>query len=358
MLTGFEQQEPAQDDVFQLLQQMGIREPSFALHLLKGGWNNRVYRLVVGDFSFVLKAYFYSESDSRPRLAHEWAFLRYCHKRGINCVPQSLAILEPVLGLYSWIEGHAYGGPAAPVLASEIQTALSFIQELNQNSGNNFEFVPDNLPLASEFCGDLMAHVEHLERRMQRFIQMPKPTQMHQKVHQLVVSRLQPLWHLITDNLTRDSRKEPGILRPLDLNERCLSPSDFGFHNALKTATGPVFIDFEYAGWDDPAQLVCDFFSQFQVPVPAEAWSDFAGAVASWYPEPDWQLKRMSLLRSTHDLKWICIALNHFLHHDSHRRAFAAPAIAADSEQGLLQIQQQQYNKALLLIEKLETQLK
>ena len=36
---------------------------------------------------------------------------------------------------------------------------------------------------------------------------------------------------------------------------RCLSPSDFGFHNALLEATGKLrFVDFEYAGWDDPAK--------------------------------------------------------------------------------------------------------
>jgi len=38
-----------------------------------------------------------------------------------------------------------------------------------------------------------------------------------------------------------------------------LSPSDFGFHNALLTKDGLKFIDFEYFGWDDPVKLTCDF---------------------------------------------------------------------------------------------------
>ena len=62
------------------------------------------------------------------------------------------------------------------------------------------------------------------------------------------------------------------LLAEIPLEDRCLSPSDFGFHNALQSAARLSFIDFEYAGWDDPAKLVCDFFCQPAVPVPQEYW--------------------------------------------------------------------------------------
>ena len=40
---------------------------------------------------------------------------------------------------------------------------------------------------------------------------------------------------------------------------RSLSPSDFGFHNALLEADGRLtFVDFEYFGWDDPVKIVAD----------------------------------------------------------------------------------------------------
>src|SRR6185503_11886129 len=52
----------------------------------------------------------------------------------------------------------------------------------------------------------------------------------------------------------------------LNLQPR-LSPSDFGYHNAVLADDETVrFFDFEYAGWDDPAKLVCDFFNQVEVP--------------------------------------------------------------------------------------------
>ena len=76
--------------------------------------------------------------------------------------------------------------------------------------------------------------------------------------------------------------------RPLDPADRCVSPSDFGFHNALREPSGRLrFIDFEYAGWDDPAKLVCDFFCQPAVPAPAGAFDRFAAAVGEGFAEPN-----------------------------------------------------------------------
>ena len=47
--------------------------------------------------------------------------------------------------------------------------------------------------------------------------------------------------------------------RVIPEKDRTLSPSDFGFHNALRNPDGTItFLDFEYFGWDDPAKLVGD----------------------------------------------------------------------------------------------------
>ena len=60
-----------------------------------------------------------------------------------------------------------------------------------------------------------------------------------------------------------------GLRNELGPRARCLSPSDFGFHNAIRRASGELcFIDFEYAGQDDPAKMACDFLCQPEVPVP------------------------------------------------------------------------------------------
>ena len=102
-----------------------------------------------------------------------------------------------------------------------------------------------------------------------------------------------------------------------------MSPSDFGYHNALRTKKGLVFFDFEYAGWDDPAKVVGDFFSQVEIPAPLGALKRFANAVASIHGDPASILHRINLLCPLYRIKWCCIVLNEFLPMDADRRAFA-----------------------------------
>ena len=97
------------------------------------------------------------------------------------------------------------------------------------------------------------------------------------------------------------------------------------------------FLDFEYAGWDDPAKMVCDFFCQPAVPVPLHFYDDVVGRVAavsggSSLPQ------RIGLLLPVYQLKWCCILLNDFLPLGRRRRSFAG-GTAAQEEQKARQLQ-------------------
>ena len=106
---------------------------------------------------------------------------------------------------------------------------------------------------------------------------------------------------------------------------RCLSPSDFGFHNALAVAGDElVFFDFEYAGWDDPAKLLCDFFCQVEVPVNRQHLPALLTSVAAAVPAAGDLQRRVELLLPVYGLKWCCIALNDFTPAEDARRRFSS----------------------------------
>ena len=112
-----------------------------------------------------------------------------------------------------------------------------------------------------------------------------------------------------------------------------MSPSDFGFHNALLDSLGRLcFFDFEYAGWDDPAKLVGDFFCQVEVPVSRRFLAGFAEGIASTYPQPDALIERIQLLFPVYQLKWCCIVLNEFLPAGRARREFSEAHLCADRQ--------------------------
>ncbi|MGA2999828.1 hypothetical protein [Bradyrhizobium sp.] len=115
--------------------------------------------------------------------------------------------------------------------------------------------------------------------------------------------------------------------KPIGADERCLSPSDFGFHNALVDDKGHLaFLDFEYAGLDDPAKLVSDFFCQPEIPVPLAYHAHFIDRMAQGLALDAAAIARCRLLLNGYRVKWTCIILNDFVPLDSARRAFASEA--------------------------------
>ena len=99
----------------------------------------------------------------------------------------------------------------------------------------------------------------------------------------------------------------------IDVRTRSISPSDFGFHNALETPRQELsFLDFEYAGFDDPAKMMADFFSQPGPPVPLALSDDFAAEAFAEFDDLGGIALRARILLAAYCLRWCCIALNIF----------------------------------------------
>ena len=95
---------------------------------------------------------------------------------------------------------------------------------------------------------------------------------------------------------------------------RTLSPSDFGFHNAIRRAGGGLaFVDFEYFGWDDPAKTIADYLLH-----PAMALGDalkrrFADQVQAAFGELPGSPRARAWCIHGLGLKWALILVNDFL---------------------------------------------
>jgi hypothetical protein len=162
-------------------------------------------------------------------------------------------------------------------------------------------------------------------RRVDRLAELVPTSDCDREAIRFVRRDLVPLWELVRE-LTQAEARDNGLSldQPLDLLARCVSPSDFGFHNALVSPDGQAtFIDFEYAGWDDPAKLVCDFFCQPAVPVSRRHFDAFARAVAVCFPDSATVFTRACLLLPVYRVKWVCILLNEFLPVGGGRRRFS-----------------------------------
>ncbi|MFA5159623.1 MAG: phosphotransferase [Candidatus Omnitrophota bacterium] len=277
--------------------------------------NNRLYLVESGSGKFVAKHYFTHAGDKRNRLNSEFSFMSFAFKNGANCLPRPIARDdENHIAIYSFVKGRK--PDRSDVTKFAVTNALNFLVELNKHRDKAGKGLPD----ASESCFSIEAHIDLVERRVNR---LSVVTDLH--AQQFIKEEFVPVWTKLKKEILGETQSK-GVRADEDLPvaDRIISPSDFGFHNALIGEDGKFnFLDFEYAGWDDPAKTVGDFFSHLALPVPIENLGMFARGVAGLTSDSAKTLLRIGLLLRLYRIKWCCIALNHFVSIDSERRRFA-----------------------------------
>ncbi len=265
----------------------------------------------------VLKRYFRSAGDSRDRFGHERAFYSYAHAVGVRRIPDAFGWDDGAsLGALEWLDG----SPLQPddVSDDEVKAALEFFQELN--AGRDHEIARIIEP-GSEACFTVADHLDCLGRRVERLMLAGSKQGADAGFRALVDGELVPAWENVRKGI---SAQLLNLDEPLAEGNRCLSPSDFGFHNCLCASDGSLrFFDFEYSGWDDPAKTMGDFFSQPRIPVPLKYWDYFLEVLKPLVIDFDMLRHRAQFLFPAYQLKWVCIMLNEFMTDDLARREFS-----------------------------------
>lgn len=333
--------EPA---IINLMKEIGCRRFSFGR--LPGSANNQVFRIETDRRQFLLKVYFRHHADTRDRLGAEFEFLRFAWDRGLRCIPEPLRCDGTLsLGLYEFVVGRR--PEPEEIGENEVKQAADFFLELNLHKD---KAEASGLPVASEACFSIGSHVQCVERRLQRLEKITSSSPVDLDARDFIRNDLMRVWGKTRRSID-DKAREKGLSidTELDLDERCLSPSDFGFHNALLTPAGKLrFLDFEYAGWDDPAKMICDFFCQQAVPVPLKYYGWFSRMVTSGWLAQEQILARSSMLLPLYRIKWCCIILNDFLPEGNARREFAGSNDGHESRKAL------QLQKAQALLARLD----
>jgi aminoglycoside phosphotransferase (APT) family kinase protein len=308
------------------LTERAARGRVLGLTRLAGGRNNRVYRLETDHgVPLVLKCYFSDIRDTRDRLGAEWNFITHAWSLGIRNVPEPLACdAAEHAGLFGFVRGRKLA--ASELTQAHVDAAIDFVLAVNTRPR-------PAMAAGSEACFSLSEHIAMVERRVERLSMLDAAAPHLAEVKSLVSTRLLPAWAEVKSRLNAEaSAAGLSMDEPIGADERCLSPSDFGFHNALVDDEGRLsFLDFEYAGLDDPAKLVCDFFCQPEIPVTLAYHAHFIDRMAQGLALNAAAIARCRLLLNGFRVKWTCIMLNDFVPLDSARRVFAGEADRAIS---------------------------
>lgn len=266
----------------------------------------------------------------------------FLSNHGVRNTPEPITCcFEENLGLYRFIEGREV--TCKDVSYQRVQELLSFFATINQ-----LRPLPDALllPNASEACFSIREHLLHIQTRIERLAAIEINSDIDSQAVDFVNERLRPAWQQISKKILMSMPDESLLRKCIIQEEIVLSPSDFGFHNALIKPDGPlIFIDFEYAGWDDPVKTISDLFCQPKVPID---FRYFESTAVSLLKESGGDLEkgmsRLRLLFPAYQVKWCCILLNEYLPVGNKRRSFADPLHRTDARKA------QQLEKAEKLI--------
>ncbi|HLB41630.1 MAG TPA: phosphotransferase [Gammaproteobacteria bacterium] len=286
---------------------------------LSGGGNNKSYLVKIEDNKYFLKHYF-KDSNKYSRLSVEYSFLSFAWNNGIFCVPKPInSDNQCGIGIYEYINGKKL--KKNEIKQNEIQQALDFIVALNEKK---CLMKAGNLSIASDASFSMIAYIRSVENRISKLKSFNANDGIDFEVKQFINKDLAPKWNEVKHSIFIKLKREGTLLKKIQISDRILSPSDFGFHNALVQMNHQIkFIDFEYAGWDDPAKLVCDFFSQPAVPVSMDYFDTFLQEISNITKDPQATIYRVYVLLPLVQIKWCCIILNCFVIAFQARKNFA-----------------------------------
>ena len=299
---------------------LGIHE--FGVKKINGGANNRVFKVeTVNQESFFVKQYF-KQSDVSDRLEVEFYGLEFLWKHGIRHIARPLACDRQLgIAVFEYINGK----PANLIFPKkdDITQATNFLTSLKNLAG-----LPgaQNLQPAAEACFSLNELTENLNKRLLRLNNVTTDVPLFEDFCRFRDKKMVPaLKRLIASANQRcvNSGRVPSS--SLDYVYRTLSPSDFGFHNAIRRHDDVLmFVDFEYFGWDDPAKTISDFLLHPAMQLNEQQSRIFLSNCISSFGETDKNLlNRVRICFPLFALKWTFIVLNEFCASDWKRRKFS-----------------------------------
>lgn len=305
-----------------------------------GGGNNRIYQVSCSRQTYALKFYPSQANDPRDRLGQEYEALEFLSRNGIRQIPIPVRRQrDKSCALYEWVDGERID----EVDKGDVDALASFlmdIQSLRQAEG------VERMRPASASCLHLVDACEQLQSRIKRLEETAVESEglrdflcrTYRPAVDACIDRFHERCHALGVN-PEDS---------LPRERQVLSPSDFGFHNALRTRDGRiVFMDFEYFGWDDPVKMTLDVAFHPGMNLAEKLAGRFQSRISDFLEDTDDTFGlRLDLLTPVIGLIWCAILLNEFLP-ESWARREAAGHVDAEASQ------RRQLDKALLFYQRL-----
>lgn len=274
---------------------------------VNGGGNNQLYKIAALDNRYLAaKCYSGTPADSLERLSREFEALSFLNQHHIASVPQALFCHhEKRYALYEWLSGSRIVDPEI----KDIDATVAFIAELQALSKLD---QAKNLRIAKDAKLSGASVVEEITWRLDRLLQLePKDENLQSFLNKSLMPAIADVIHWSKKIYQQQNLS---FERELAFAQQTLSPSDFGFHNALRKDDHSIsFLDFEYFGWDDPAIMLSAFLWHPAMNLSFDLKQSFVSGAVKVFAEDQSFNSRLQALFPLMGLIWCLIILNEFI---------------------------------------------
>lgn len=309
------------------------------LSQMSGGRNSRSYRCTCKDGTCYAVKLYHPADERNHRLSVEWSSVEFLWQHGIRDIPRPLTSdAEEGLAIYEYIDGTKLD--SREISRREVDQAIRFLVGLKKLSNH-----PDALyiPPAAEAFFTFQGIIDNIENRYRRLWSLHPETDIQRAMVDFLRNEFRPFFdQAVTWINSEPIRTASRIEDEIPLALRTLSPSDFGFHNAIRREDGRmVFLDFEYFGWDDPAKMIVDFILHPAQKIDDSLKSHFIKQMVHEFQDETLPY-RLKMVYPLFGCKWVLILLNEFIPEHMRRRSFAG----AQEKLSVSGLQEKQLHKA------------
>ena len=309
-------------------------KPINSVERLKGRGNSRIYKLSINkNNSILLKDYPDLLVDSRPRMQTEVNALKLVED--LRKTPKVVAFDKlQNIALYEWIKGES----VYRIEDYHIEQAVNFIENIQNLKGK------DSWSQASEACFSAQQLIKQINSRFDKLLIIK-----NKNLNDFLIYTFKPLFNKVWESSEKNWPSD-NIEKELPKSMQILSPSDFGFHNAILKESGDlVFLDFEYFGRDDPVKLMADFIWHPGMKLSHLQKKDWLKGAFGIFDDPELS-KRFTSAWPLYGLRWSLIVLNEFLEAGWYKRVYANDNLNHLHQQKL----ENQLNKAKNICKKIQ----
>jgi len=293
------------------LKKNNIEQP-FIFKNIKEGRNNKIIKVICNNESYIIKHYQNIKFKNLSNIRREFFFNTFLKRNKINCIPEPIRMnLKENFALYSFIDGKKIH----KINKNHLIQASDFIKKININKEKYYN--SKYLRIAVDGITEFDDHVNNCLKKIKILNRVKINSSIKKDFSNLLSKKIIPKYNYLIDNKIKIKN------RKLKNHEYIISPSDFGFHNIINKKNKLYFFDFEYAGWDDPIKLICDFFCQPDYKLNRKQSDIFTDNLLNSIKKQSKMKLMIKYFMPFYRIKWCCIILNEFYYDIRKRRNHA-----------------------------------